>query len=227
MTLWHPTFAIDVGAYCGHWTRHFKATHPDCHVLMVEPQASQADALQAVCDSLPGVTYCAELLGAETGKAVSFEEMKSGSSVFHERSPYPRRLTARKTITLDDVLWRADISRPVDFIKLDVQGYELEVLRGAVRTMRDVQVALIECSLIPVNRGAPLIHEMIGYMCGSGFRVLDIAGQTRRHDGALWQVDLVFAREDSGLLPVAELNEENWGSVKEVAAKVEHLEAVA
>lgn len=225
MTPFTPQFAVDVGAYRGEWTRAYKAQNPECAVLMVEPQAERAEMLLSLCAELPGVTFAAKLLGAETGRAVAFEEMKSGSSVYHERSPYPRRLTAKKTTALDDLLtWD---SPPVDFLKIDVQGYELEVLRGATHTLRTTKLAMIECSLVPVNRGAPLIHEVIGFMAGSGFRVLDIASQTRRADGVLWQADLVFVHEDSGLLPLAELNEINWGSVERVMAKAEELEAVA
>ena len=195
-----PHFAIDIGAYVGEWTTLFKSVFPDCTVLMVEPQEDKVDCLKDVCDRFGGsVDYRSALLGSTSGKTVTFVQMETGSSVFEEQSNAPRSTSVRTLVTLDELL--AAEPKRVDFLKLDVQGFELEVLRGAERAMEQALAVLMETSLIPTNQGTPLIAEVIQFMDSRGFRMLDFCSQMRRSDGALWQTDLLFVRVSSGLLP--------------------------
>ena len=62
-----------------------------------------------------------------------------------------RRMVAPEMQTLDGVA-RKLAWTSVDFIKIDVQGYELEVLKGAESLLTRCQVLLIEVNLIPIER---------------------------------------------------------------------------
>ena len=85
-----------------------------------------------------------------------------------------------------------------DFIKIDVQGYELEVLRGGKETLTKAQAILIELSLIEINAGAPLLDEALSFMKAAGFVAYDILEIHRRPlDGAMNQIDVLFVREES------------------------------
>ena len=97
-----------------------------------------------------------------------------------------------------------------NMVKLDTQGYELEVLRGASRVLASVEVVLLEVSLIPINKGAPSFAEVVRFMADRGFKLFDFCSQIRRKDGVLWQSDLLFFRD--GVLPnlVETLTPENW-----------------
>jgi len=204
-----PTFAVDVGAYHGQWTEMFKDVYPSCSVLMIEAQSKKAAILERVCQQYSGsVRYRNALLGAISGRGVPFFEMETGSSVFEERSPYAREQVMKTTSTLDEVL-RGEVQL-VDFLKLDVQGYELEVLKGAQRTLMEARCVLLETSIIPVNAGAPLIAEVLRYMDEQGYQLADFCSQMRMKDGVLFQTDLLFWRTDSGLIPEARLTPENW-----------------
>jgi len=210
-----PTHAIDVGAYHGEWTRMFKQRFPETAVLMVEAQSSKADKLEAVCAQLGGdVSLVSSLLGPEDGKQVEFVEMETGSSVFEEDSPYERSKVMRQQTTLDTLITQHPEFTPLDFLKLDVQGYELEVLKGAGQLLANTRIVLMEASFIPVNQGAPLIDEVIRFMSGHNFRLLDFCSQIRRKDDALWQTDLLFIHNTSALIPPATLDESNWRRVK-------------
>jgi len=50
---------------------------------------------------------------------------------------------------------------PIDFIKLDVQGAELDILNGGEKTIKNTEHVLIEVSLVEYNQGAPLIDKII------------------------------------------------------------------
>jgi len=114
----NPKLAVDVGAYRGEWTRMFKSLYPDCRVVMVEAQEDMAPQLGDVSASLQGVECRIALLGRADGHTVEFFEMLSGSSVFPENSPAPRRKLIKKTVSLDTLLG----DPAPGFLKLDVQG---------------------------------------------------------------------------------------------------------
>lgn len=87
-----------------------------------------------------------------------------------------------------------------DFIKIDVQGYELEVLKGSEQTLALAELVLIELSFIEVNAGAPLLDEALTFMRRAGFVAYDVLEIHRRPlDGAMNQIDILFAREKSSL----------------------------
>ena len=97
--------------------------------------------------------------------------------------------------TLDEVVGSV-ITSP-QLLKLDVQGYEVEVLKGATRILAHTEVALLEVSLIEYNAGSPLFAEVIACMSNAGFAAYDICGYARREsDRALFQVDMLFVRLD-------------------------------
>ena len=183
---WSPTACIDVGAYHGDWTTMFRSIFPQSQVLMVEAQESQRDALRAACvKAAPHVQYEISLLGASDGDTVDFIEMETGSSVFAESSPYERKTVTKRLATLDAVLEKFPPFQKADCLKLDTQGYELEVLKGCRRLLPHVQVLLLEVSLIPVNKGCPLFGDIIPFMTANGFVLFDFCSQIRRRDGVL------------------------------------------
>jgi len=196
-----PRRIVDVGAYVGGWTRMAKAIFPGASVLMIEAQREREGNLRRVCDEFNGsVTYRMSLLGATHRERAPFYQLETGSSVLFEQSSIERTKVEYEMQTLDDVAVEAGFDE-VDLLKLDVQGYELEVLKGASRTLSGVQVILTEVSLLGVNKGAPLLREVIEFMSSRGFRVYDICSLIRRPlDGALWQSDLLFVREGHPLL---------------------------
>jgi len=207
-----PRFAVDVGAYEGTWAALFRRAFPRTRILMVEAQPGKTATLQAAAASLgEGSWLTTALLGPEDGRQVTFQEMETGSSVFAESSDTPRQQRVMTTRRLDGVLEEQG-APPVDFLKLDVQGYELEVLRGAPQARGQAEAVLLEASLIPVNKGAPPFEEIIAFMDRAGFRALDICGEGRRRDGVLWQVDLMFLRKGSRFTPQASIDRTNFGS---------------
>jgi FkbM family methyltransferase len=206
-----PGSAIDIGAYRGDWTVMFKTIFPATRILMIDALDKMAGQLQNVAARYSGaVAFEPGLLGAEHGKEVRFVEMETGSSVFEESSPYGRKYTAHAQTTLDNLLARHPDFQCPNFIKLDVQGYELEVLRGARQAMQQADFILLEASLLPVNKGCPGLAEVVRFMDEAGFRVLDFCSQSRRLDGVLWQTDLLFINVASPFVPEPAINAENW-----------------
>jgi FkbM family methyltransferase len=206
-----PSTTVDVGAYHGEWTKMFKKIFPSAKVLMIEAQKEKTQKLMEVSEKFSGEIFCEiALLGARAGQEVDFVQMETGSSVFEESSPYARKRLKKTLITLDALLEAYTDFKQIDFLKLDVQGYELEVLKGASALLKRTEFVLMETSLIPINKGCPLIFEAMAFMDSMGFRTMDFCSQVRRKDGALWATDLLFISNRSRFLPDPQLDDTNW-----------------
>ena len=85
------------------------------------------------------------------------------------------------------------------FLKIDTQGYEGEVLRGAVETLKRVAGVQIELSLIPLYDGQMLMFDLIDWMKASGFDLWGIAPTfADPESGRMLQVDATFFRPERG-----------------------------
>ncbi len=197
-----PTFVVDVGAFRGEWTEQFKSVFPNATILMVEAQQSKKVILQSVCRQFTGsVEVEIALLGAQDGVQVVFHEAENASSVFQEQGFAISSPVARSLVRLDTLLANANKYERIDFLKLDTQGYELEVLKGAEQVLKKCEFVLLEASLVQINNGCPLAIEVMNFMAAHGFKWLDVCGQWRRPDHVLWQVDLLFIRDSSKFMP--------------------------
>lgn len=200
-----PAWIFDVGANRGQWTREAAPIFPEAQFLLVEANAKHAAALQQAADDLPGrVRFEIRLLGPEARERVTFytvdvenQQWSAGSSVLPELTTYPRKANTLPMDTLDGVLRSYSYSPPV-LLKLDVQGFELEVLKGGRQTLDSAEVVIVEAPVLPYNEGAPLIDDVVAFMKSVGLAIYDICGQRRREtDGVLFHVDLIFAKEKS------------------------------
>src|SRR5581483_5625722 len=86
------------------------------------------------------------------------------------------------------------------FLKIDAQGYELEILKGASNSIACFEAILLEIAIIEINECAPLLHEVVAFMDKLGFVTCEILEMHRRPlDRALSQIDVFFLRRESAL----------------------------
>jgi FkbM family methyltransferase len=157
-----PKSILDVGACRGTFTAKCRDFWPDTQFCMVEANRDRIDDL-----SLFGEYHIA-LLGRESGKMVKFYRSKSeyytGDSMYREMTPYydDQNVIVEEYITtrLDDLL----PGRRFDFAKLDVQGAELDVIKGGRDVLSQCKCILMEVQSIQYNAGAPLVDEVVAYM---------------------------------------------------------------
>jgi FkbM family methyltransferase len=196
-----PVSIVDIGAYEGSWTEMIKQIFPQAAVLMLEAQKNKADTLKAICRKYhPTVQVDIGLIGPENQSEALFFENEAVSSALPEHYATAAKQVFVPMHTLDTILEKQNSPAP-QLIKLYVQGYELEVLRGAQKAPSTAEVVLMEVSLIDINKGAPLFHEVIAFMHTNGFITYDICSLVRRPlDKALWQTDLIFVKKNSLLV---------------------------
>jgi FkbM family methyltransferase len=192
-----PASIVDIGAARGEWTRLAKRVFPHSRVLMIEPLTENASALQRTASECDHVEFTIVAVG-DKEQEITFHvtDDLDGSGVYADPGPSSRRIWQT---TLDVLVSKHGLHGPL-LIKFDTHGYEMPILTGAKRVLESVQCVVMECYNYPVSPTAIPFWEMCARMSDLGFRVADFADPLfRPRDGALWQFDLSFLREDHPL----------------------------
>lgn len=194
-----PGLVIDIGAYKGKWTTFGKKIFPSSAFLMIEPQAAKEEELKKVAGRFSNVFYKMILTGKENNDSVSFFEMETGSSIYGEQTGTAREVKHYQMKTLDTVMKEYNFQGSY-FLKLDVQGAEIDVLEGAPETLQKTDFILLEASLLNYNQGAPLVADLIAWLNKNDFVLFDICDQQRRNNNTtLVQADLLFSKRNSAI----------------------------
>jgi FkbM family methyltransferase len=132
---------------------------------------------------------------------------KEGSIKFHSaqnNAEYSSAYTLKrgvKTSTLDIPMKTLDsLLRDFDdssyLIKIDVEGAELDVLKGAMNTLKKTVALVIETSVAVKYETGPEFADLICFMREQGFSVYDMLAGANA-DGRLYQLDAIFVRTDA------------------------------
>ncbi len=82
------------------------------------------------------------------------------------------------------------------YLKVDVQGYELEVLEGVKELLSHIRIVQLEMSFVPLYEGGPLFNEIISWMEKAGFEVYSILPDFRdMTSGRMLQADGIFVKK--------------------------------
>jgi FkbM family methyltransferase len=190
----------DVGANVGTWTQLCRALVPDSIIVAFEPMEEHLSGFHQNTKGLECVRLLPVALGAveevRTFHPASFSDAsgflplnQEGKQLWKIQNEAPREF---KIQTLDNVIIQESLPPP-DLIKLDVQGFELEVLKGAGVALTKARWVLSEVSFKSFYEGQVLFSELAGFMSTKGFEVFSF-GHSMRPALELNQVDVLFAR---------------------------------
>ncbi len=191
---------FDVGAYRGDFARTALAVWPSARVACFEPLRHARLQISELRRRYPNIDLHETLVGASVEPSVSMHVAATSSSLLRDAENERFPVENFPQITVDTVVQESYAGQAPDVLKLDVQGYELEVLKGSEAALRQIRVILTEINLLDLHEGVPLMHEMVAWLNERGFVAYDICGLTRRPlDAALWQADMIFVRTDDPL----------------------------
>ena len=202
-----PAGILDIGAYEGNFSRGARQIFKEAHILMIDALAEKGPVLADVCREVGNADHLIAMLGDRQMEAASFyvvntklrpDLVKTGSSKFKENANFPIEERALPQRTLGEII--ADCDQTFQLLKLDVQGAELDVLRGLGSRLSQVEVILMEMSLVDYNEGAPLIDGALSELRGMDFVLYDLI-EEHRHLGRLFQIDGLFVRPASHFRP--------------------------
>jgi FkbM family methyltransferase len=196
-----PKGVIDIGAHEGNWTLSTKRIFPAAEFLMIEARREMQPKLDDISARVQKVNYAIALLGDNEREQVPFNVQVSGtgSSLYPERSDTITAIKMMSMQMLDHIVPKT-LPTPL-FIKLDVQGAELDILRGGPETLQKADIVQLELPLLPYNAGAPSFCDYVCFMRDQGFSIYDIANFIRPYNKHLVQMDAIFVRTNSSLRP--------------------------
>ncbi len=190
--------AVDVGAFHGDWTRSLRQVW-NVPVIAVEPQPGCIAVLGKLASDDKSIPIYFETcaLGREVGFA-NFHVEETNSRIAEPEDSISSSIIEVPISTLQKVLAAHDGT--YNLLKVDVQGFELEVLEGAADTLSQFEVIILEVSIIRIGP-VPTFYEVMQYMDSKGYRLYDFLPMYYRPlDNALWQGDAFFVRNDSSLV---------------------------
>ena len=174
-----PRVIYDIGACVLHWTRMAKSIWPEPECITISFDA--INEVEALYKS-KGILYHIGVLSDEDNKLVRFyenKELPGGNSYYkeighaHADAVFPEdRYTEKNAMTLDSVVQQKNFQMP-DLIKIDVQGCELDILKGGINSINHAKYLIIELQHVQYNRGAPLEDVTIKYLNDNGWEIVE------------------------------------------------------
>jgi FkbM family methyltransferase len=188
-----PRTVIDVGVADG--TPDLYRVYPEPDYLLIDPLAEYEGVIKRLLSTRLRGSYICAAAASQSG-TLDIVVQGSSSGIFrevdHSDSDAPVRTVP--AVTLDHVVAERRLATPY-LLKADVQGAELQVLNGAISTLKGTEVLILEVSLLQAVAEGAVLADVIGWMDDQGFATYDIfGGHFRPYDGALAQVDFVFVK---------------------------------
>lgn len=197
------TTLIDCGSNAGQYVEELKKTGWSGKIFSFEPLSDAYAKLSAKADAAEGWRTFPFALGDENGESTIQIAGNSYSSSllqfsndFKELRPDASPVGSEKVTIrrLDDVVKEEGLNfeGPL-MLKIDVQGFEMSVLRGALETLPRVSVLQCELALIPSYEGGATFVEVREFLRERGFVLAHlIDGHANHETGELREVDGVF-----------------------------------
>lgn len=199
-----PSFntIIDGGANIGQFARAAHVCYPQATILSFEPLPDVAEMLRANLSDVREHRIFQSALGARDGETDfhrnSYNQSSSVLPMLHNTGGL---LDGNKEVEhfkvslarLDTALADVDLKSPV-LLKLNLQGYELEALRGAEVTLGNCDHIVLETVFEREYDGEPLFEEIWQFLKERDFRFERPVNVSRGSSGNFVQMDALFSR---------------------------------
>lgn len=190
----NPATVFDVGAQVG--TPPLYEVYPEAHQVMLEPVKEHETVLKSICQTLKSAEYMMVAVSSLAGSVtLSVTDNLQYSSIESQMgSEVNNRII--EAVSLNDLCRIHQYSGPF-LVKIDVDGVEIEVLKGASTLMSPENIFIIEATMA---ENVPRFPRIIDFFRPYGFVLHDIVDNLYRPlDNALWQVDVIMVHESHPL----------------------------
>jgi FkbM family methyltransferase len=194
-----PATLIDVGVGTG--TPALYEAFPDARLILVEPLAEFEPTLDRILAGRPGRAFLSAVGSSEGRRRIRVESGNRLKSSLLERTVLTATGEAGEereipVTTLDHLLdeHENEFAAPIG-LKIDTEGFELEVIQGATRLLERTLFVIAEVSVAARFEGGYSFADLVGALDQRGFAVCDLleVSRSRRSPGAHY-VDVLFVR---------------------------------
>ena len=188
---------VDGGAHSGTiidlCLRQYRS--PTIHAF--EPIPSLVKILKKKYSSNKKVFICENALGAQN-TVIPFNILNyPGSSSIMRPSEilkfyHGEKMDIEQTIQVQQVRLDQVLNGEIDLLKLDLQGSELEALKGSEQLIKKIKIITTEIEFVPLYEGQPLFSEIDSFLRLNGFRILNLYDLWTHPDGQLTAGDAIY-----------------------------------
>ena len=200
-----PDLVIDGGANIGQWAKEVRKTDPSLEIWSYEPLQESRNRLERASQQYSNKwKIFPYALGKKNEKrtmnVASNSQMSSSllnsniHSAIHPEITFSNRQTV-EVITLDSLQKDLDNFKNI-FLKLDIQGFEMAAILGALKILPKVSIVELESSFSPLYEGETPHHELISKMKSLGFTVWCTSTPSTELSGRQFALDTLLIRED-------------------------------
>lgn len=199
---------IDAGAHIGWFALCWKEWQPRAQVHAFEPyrpsfrrlrenlaSVKDAHAIQAGLGSSCGEAELNVLEDSLVSNSFLQPQQEAWSSIRYVTGAFA---TERVPVTTLDTYATQQALSAVHLLKIDVQGLELEVLRGGERLLERTDFIYVESAIRPLYHGAARFSEVFEFLTARGFHLIGMQAW-HRGNGVLIETDMLYRR--NGLEP--------------------------
>jgi len=193
---------VDIGANRGQFALAVRQWAPEAHVFAFEPLSGPSARFRRVFKGDMRVTLYQVAIGPESCETTIHVSAADDSSSLLPISAIQERLfpgtheIRTETIRvgrLSEYVPATDIIAPA-MLKLDVQGFELEALRGCEDLLDRFTFVYAECSFVELYSGQALADEVIAWLRGRGLKLSGAYNMQYDRNGQAIQADFLFCR---------------------------------
>ena len=200
---YNPKYIYDIGCGHGQWTKKSLKFFPNSKYYLFDANNNNLEKLKLLKINNTNIEYKICLLSDDCS-TYDFYNMGYGSSIYEEQTSYDRYVEKLNSTTLYNEI-SSDVKQySNNLIKLDVQGAEINILKGLKEYINLFEVIILEVSLHNYNKNAPLFDEVMNFMNDNGYKLYDIYDLKRlgKEKSFLLQLDCVFVKKNSYLFNV-------------------------
>jgi FkbM family methyltransferase len=192
-----PTTLVDVGV--GNGTFDLYEAFPDSYLVLIEPLQEFFEGARTVLSGREGILVPTALGSCEERRTILVEPEWTERSSFFARNELEEMGAAAAPrdvpVTTLDALLKKHNWRPPFGLKIDTEGAELEVVRGAREFLKRTDFLIAEISLLERFPGSYSFAEFVRTLDDAGFQLCDILDIARASSSEVMFVDLVFRRK--------------------------------
>lgn len=194
---------LDAGASHARISKRFMRMFPQAHVYAFEPQPLYKDRLIALANAEPRFHPYFSALSNQSGKMkLHITQSPGTTSLFtpdkRMKALYPEQTVVKETVEVDVVTideWAsAENVSQIQFMKFDIQGGELNALRGASRILQSTLLIYIEVFFNPLYEGGAIFGEIDMCLRENGFALYNLFKPRSDGNGMLIQADAIYVQ---------------------------------
>jgi len=198
-----PREIVDVGAHKAKWSAVARKVFPHAGYTLIEPQEEMREHLQRFCGQRDNCRYFLAGAGSQSGALPLTICPDSSASNFMSNAAQAKQRGGHQRIvpivTLDHLVTE-HIHRIPDLVKVDAEGFEQEVVKGAKSLLGKTELFFLEAHFLSAPDDPSYFATLVEFMAQRGYVPYDFSWFGKHPtDGSLFLCEIVFALENGVL----------------------------